>query len=98
VTVTTVTGPGGSWSVSGLPAGNYTVTADPSTFPPKFHSSIGQTTSLTLPAGGSRTVITGITTVILAYTGTDASGMFTVAILLLIAGLGIMLLRRRRRA
>jgi large repetitive protein len=98
VTISTVTGPGGAWSLTGIPAGSYTVSADPSTYPPKFHSSIGQNTSLALPAGGSMIVVTGITTVLLAYTGSDVTGMFTVAILLLLVGLGIVLLRRRRTA
>jgi len=103
VTVTTVTGPNGTWSLSNMPAGNYTVVADPSTFPPNFHSSIGQTTSSILPAGGSATVVTGITTMVLGFTGDTTPYIPLVAgsLLTLLLGLVLMLaarLRRRGRA
>ncbi len=99
VTVTTVSGPGGLWSLSSMPAGSYTVVADPSTFPPKFHSSIGQSTALALPVGGNETVVTGITTMVLGFTGdtTPYLGLGGGSLLTLLAGLVLMIVGRNRR-
>jgi hypothetical protein len=82
-----------------MPAGSYTVLADPSTFPPKFHSSIGQSTSLALAAGGTETVVTGITTMVLGFTGdtTPYLGLVSGSLLTLLAGLVLMIVGRNRR-
>jgi uncharacterized repeat protein (TIGR01451 family)/fimbrial isopeptide formation D2 family protein len=99
VTITTVTGPGGAWSLSNLPVGNYTVIADPATYPTNFRASIGQTTSLTLASGGSATVLTGITTLVLGFTGvtTPFVPLIVGSLLALLAGLVLMIVGRTRR-
>lgn len=98
VTLRVVTDAGGNWQLPNLPAGDYTVTLDPSTVPTGFRVTTAGTTNLTLPPFGALSVVDGLTSIPLASTGGVIGVTGLIALVLLSAGLASVLVARRRRA
>jgi uncharacterized repeat protein (TIGR01451 family)/fimbrial isopeptide formation D2 family protein len=95
VTIVVTTGPDGSWSVGGLPAGDYTVTVSMDGVPAGTRPSTGVRTTFTLAPGGSEQVLTGLTVQRLAFTGSDLGGVLLMGLSLLAAGGAALVVSRR---
>lgn len=95
VTIVVTTGPDGSWSVGGLPAGDYTVTVSMDGVPAGTRPSTGVRTTFTLAPGGSEQVLTGLTAQRLAFTGSDLGGVLLMGLSLLVAGGAALVVSRR---
>ncbi|MHC5797983.1 SdrD B-like domain-containing protein [Lacisediminihabitans sp. FW035] len=93
-----VTDADGHWQLPTLPAGDYTVTLDPSTVPTGFRATTSGLTTLALPPFGVLSAVDGLTTLPLASTGGAIGVTGLIALLLLSAGLASVLVARRRRA
>ncbi|MBH0008135.1 SdrD B-like domain-containing protein [Salinibacterium sp. SWN1162] len=96
VTITVVTDADGAWVLTNLPAGTYTATVDLSSVSSDYRPSTGTSSTVELPAFGSRSVIQGLTNLMLAFTGSNIALGGGLAVLLLL--LGFALTRPRRRA
>ncbi|MBH0116752.1 isopeptide-forming domain-containing fimbrial protein [Salinibacterium sp. NG253] len=97
VTVTVVTDANGAWELTTLPAGTYTATVDLDSVSADYRPSTGTTSTVELPAFGTRSVIQGLTTLMLAFTGSNIALGGSLAGLLLLGGLFLLLPARRVR-
>ncbi|MBH0082191.1 SdrD B-like domain-containing protein [Salinibacterium sp. SWN167] len=95
VTITVITDANGEWILTNLPAGTYTATVDLDTVDPDYRPTTGTSSTVELPAFGSRSVIQGLTTMLLAFTGTNIAWGGGLAVLLLLAGLLLVVTRAR---
>lgn len=98
VTITVVTDASGAWEITNLPAGTYTATVDLDSVDEGYRPSTGTSTTVELPAFGSRTIIQGLTTVMLAFTGSNIATGGLIAVLLMLGGLLVFLPTRRNGA
>ncbi|MBH0052924.1 isopeptide-forming domain-containing fimbrial protein [Salinibacterium sp. SWN139] len=97
VTVRVTTDENGAWELTNLPAGTYTATVDLSSVDAEYRPSTGTTSTVELPAFGERSVIQGLTTLMLAFTGSSIAAGGLLAGLLLLSGLLFLLPTRRVR-
>lgn len=97
VTITVVTDENGAWELTSLPAGTYTATVDLDSVSADYRPSTGTTSTVELPAFGERSVIQGLTTLMLAFTGSSIALGGLLAGLLLLSGLLFLLPARRVR-
>ena len=98
VTILVTTAPDGTWSVGGLPAGDYTVTVSLDGVSAGTRPSTGLLTTLVLAPGGSEQVLTGLTAQRLAFTGSDLGGVLLMGLSLLVAvGAALVVSRRPSR-
>ncbi|WP_219949891.1 SdrD B-like domain-containing protein [Salinibacterium sp. M195] len=97
VTVTVVTDKNGAWELTSLPAGTYTAAVDLASVSADYRPSTGTTSTVELPAFGERSVIQGLTTMMLAFTGSNIALGGLLAGLLLLSGLVLLLPVRRVR-
>jgi len=100
--MTMLTGNDGKYLFSGLPAGNYKVDTQLSWIPDPEAVGLRFTTpssfTITLPDGGENlTADFGVVSDELAHTGLNTDTLLIVAILLMIAGAGAVLVTRRRK-
>ncbi|MBH0130352.1 SdrD B-like domain-containing protein [Salinibacterium sp. NK8237] len=95
VTITVITDSSGEWVLTNLPAGTYTATVDLDTVDSDYRPTTGTSSTVELPAFGSRSVIQGLTTMLLAFTGTNIASGGALAVLLLLAGLLLFVPRKR---
>ena len=99
VTMPVTTDADGNWQLPTLPSGEYTVTLDPTTFPSGFRPTTTTTSTVNLPPSGTRSVVSGLTTLALAFTGGTPGIVGVVALLLLLGGaFAFIFARVRRRA
>ncbi|WP_168187214.1 SdrD B-like domain-containing protein [Salinibacterium sp. UTAS2018] len=97
VTITVITDEKGAWELTNLPAGTYTAAVDLASVDAEYRPSTGTTSTVELPAFGERSVIQGLTTVMLAFTGSNIAMGGLLAGLLLLSGLLFLLPSRRVR-
>ncbi|MGV8858300.1 SdrD B-like domain-containing protein [Rhodoglobus sp.] len=97
VTVVVTTDADGAWELTTLPAGTYTATIDLSSVSADYRPSTGTSSTVELPAFGTRSVIQGLTTLMLAFTGSNIALGASLAGLLLLGGLLLLLPGRRVR-
>ncbi|MBH0130351.1 SdrD B-like domain-containing protein [Salinibacterium sp. NK8237] len=97
ITITVVTDENGAWELTSLPAGTYTATVDLDSVSADYRPSTGTTSTVELPAFGTRSVIQGLTTLMLAFTGSSIALGGLLAGLLLLSGLFLLLPARRVR-
>ncbi|MBH0022899.1 SdrD B-like domain-containing protein [Salinibacterium sp. SWN248] len=97
VTVRVTTDANGAWELTNLPAGTYTATVDLASVDAEYRPSTGTTSTVELPAFGTRSVIQGLTTLMLAFTGSNIALGGSLAGLLLLGGLFLLLPARRVR-
>ncbi|MEV8252778.1 SdrD B-like domain-containing protein [Rhodoglobus sp. NPDC076762] len=97
VTVRVTTDANGAWELTNLPAGTYTATVDLASVDAEYRPSTGTSSTVELPAFGERSVIQGLTTLMLAFTGSNIAFGGLLAGLLLLSGLLLLLPARRVR-
>ena len=97
VTVRVTTDKAGEWELTNLPAGTYTATVDLASVDAEYRPSTGTASTVELPAFGERSVIQGLTTLMLAFTGSNIAMGGLLAGLLLLSGLLLLLPARRVR-
>lgn len=97
VTLRTTTDAEGAWQLPTLPSGKYTVTLDPTTFPSGFRPTTATASTVELPPFGVRSVVSGLTTLALAFTGGAPGILGVMALLLLLGGAFTLTVARLRR-